>query len=108
MLFCLIIITDHIHEFFNAIDNVFQDVEASAYGEDENDPDAGNGGGNGEQSEEEGQADQASDTSDAEIETLAPDQQENLAQDTNPVDEVMPQVEEAVQEYNPRSTSSGC
>ena len=55
-------VTDHIHEFFNVIDHVVQDVQTNACGQYQNDPDAGDDSGHGE----EGQVDQASDNSNAE------------------------------------------
>ena len=96
-------ITDHIHDFFNVIDQVVQDVQDTSDEEEGNDPEGGNEGGQEEEAEGAGQEDQASYSSDAESESLDLDQQENIGQDSNPVDEVMQQVEEAEQAYNPGS-----
>ena len=74
--------TDHIRNFFNAIDQVVPDVQVE------------------EEEEEEEQDDQDSDSSNAKSESLDLDQPEASSANKSPEDEIMPQAEVVVEEYN--------
>ena len=89
-----------IPEFFNAFDQVVENVQEDTYEEEEDDTEAMSAG-EKEEGDEKKQQEQPSDSSNAESESLGLDQQDVSGQDVNQEDEVRPQVEVTEEVYNP-------
>ena len=87
-------ITDPVCEFFNALDQVVQDMQDKVDEEEEgDDPEAGSVN-DQEGSGEEDQPDQDSDSSNTESESLGLDQKNSGDQDVNQQDEIRPQLKQ--------------
>ena len=92
-------LTNHIHNFFDVIDQVVPDVQVQEEEEEDEDPEAGGAEASGEGEEEENN-DQISDSNNDKSEYLDIDHPEASGVHKSPEDEIMPQDEVAEEEYN--------
>ena len=89
--------TDHIRNFFNAINQGVQDVQVDEQEEEYEDPEVGGAEAYGEAEEDESN-DQTSDSNNDKLESLDTDHPEESGVQKSPEDEIMPQAEFAEEE----------